>query len=193
MLDNALRRFGIHKDHTDVWMALGVVPTGTMKEQSTAVQRRSEFARTLLTLADAQRWPEADVEQVDEATGRPAAAADIIQREVASSGGGRGLGSPCRRPCQELGTMGLTFPHTLRTADSVIGTQCSNRLGLTADRLLKTLPPPERRQTFGSASVRRRAMSGGHDRGSRTPAGRLCAPPGAGPPWQHIEGALPPR
>ncbi|CAK0906403.1 unnamed protein product, partial [Prorocentrum cordatum] len=79
----------------------------------------------------------------DAAAGRLEAAADSIRRELASTGGRGGLRAPPRRLCQELGTMGLAFLHTLRAADSVIGTQCSNHLGLTAAQLTPALSAGE--------------------------------------------------
>ena len=105
-LDGVLGTLGFRSAHADAWLALGVVPSRSTKEQATAVQRRLELARTLLTLADAQQWPEADIEQADEALRRLSTAADALQREVASTGGVEGSMLPRGGSARSSGSWG---------------------------------------------------------------------------------------
>ena len=142
-LNGTLCTLGFRSEDPDAWVALGIVPTRTTKEQTTAVQRRLELARTVLSLAHGQHWPATDAAQADAAANRLTIAADTIQRELISTGTRRGHLASARRLCQELGSVGLNLLDALRQANTVIGTQCSNHLGLTTTQLTGTLPVEE--------------------------------------------------
>ena len=142
-LDTMLREYGFQHDCTDAWLTLGLVPSKTVKELTTLIQRRLELARTMLTLAEAGSWADADVLQAEEAGARLNKAAETVQRELASNGSRGGSGQRRKQACQELGARGLQFLRAARNAGSIIGTQCSNHLGLTEDQAQGALPAAE--------------------------------------------------
>ena len=131
-LANLMQGLGFYPDHADCWSRLGAVPTKSAKEQTTAVGRRLELARTVLALADGSGWSPDDRESADAAGRLLAAAADDILRELASCGGRRGQGPPSHRLCQELGCRGLEFLLSLRGLGTLVATQCSTHLEVPA-------------------------------------------------------------
>lgn len=131
-LEPIVKELRYQPTRTDPRVALGLAPSRSAQEQVTAVRRRVEFARLVLTMADTGGWASADLVAAEAAERALRNHGDVVLRELSNADSRRCASRPQTRLCQVLEAVGLQLLNTLREPTSVCGTQCSDHLGQQA-------------------------------------------------------------